>query len=133
MGQAQAEITIERSPEDVWVVVSDFGGLDTWMPGIDECTLEGDDRKLKAMNMDLVERLVRRDDNARTISYSLQPGAVPIERHMATITVRDDAAGSHVTWAVEVEPDTMVDLFKGMYEQSLGALKAHVEGSAASG
>jgi len=34
---------IERSPEDVWKVVSDAGAIAIWFPGIDRVA-DGDDR-----------------------------------------------------------------------------------------
>jgi hypothetical protein len=35
--------------------------------------------------------------------------------------------GAHVTYTVDVAPDAMLDLFTGIYQKSLEALKAHVE------
>ena len=40
----------------------------------------------------------------------------------------DTGSGSHVTWVVESTPDEMADLMQGVYQGSLEALKAHVEG-----
>src|SRR5438105_1523960 len=40
MGKGQHELAINRSADDVWKVVSDFGGLAAWMPGIESCELE---------------------------------------------------------------------------------------------
>ena len=53
---------------------------------------------------------------------------VPVETHEATITVTGTGSGSHVTWVVESTPDEMADLMQGVYQGSLEALKAHVEG-----
>jgi len=49
MGSATNEIDIDRPADDVWKVVRDFGGLAAWMPGIDSCRVEGDDRILEMM------------------------------------------------------------------------------------
>lgn len=130
MGQAQASIDIERDPDAVWAVVGDFGGLG-WMPGIDSCTVAGEDRTLAMMGMEIVERLLGRDEAARSITYGIVGGSLPVDKHVATITVNPAGAGSHVTWDVEVAPDTLTDIMQQTYQGALGALKERLEGGGA--
>ena len=127
MGQARAEIEIGRPAGDVWGVVGDFGGIAGWMPGVESCTIDGDDRILAMMGMEITERLERRDDDDRVLVYRIV-GGVPVENHKATITVVPDGAGSLVTWDVEVGPDEMTDMMHQVYQQSLQALKDHLSG-----
>jgi carbon monoxide dehydrogenase subunit G len=122
------EIDIARSADDVWKVAGDFGGLAGWMPGIETCTVDGDVRTVAMNGMEIGERLVSRDDAGRTYAYSIVSGPAPVDHHEATITVTPAGSGSHVTWAVDVEPETMLPLFTQIYGQSLDALKAHCEG-----
>jgi carbon monoxide dehydrogenase subunit G len=126
VGQAHAAVDIDRPAEDVWDIVGNFGEIGSWMPGIESCRLEGDDRILAMMGMEITEHLVSRDDTARALTYSITDG-VPIDSHQATITVTPDGAGSHVTWDVDSTPDLMAELMGGLYQQALDALKAHVE------
>ena len=44
MAKGTVETSIDRSADDVWKVVRDFGGLADYMPGIDKCTVDGDVR-----------------------------------------------------------------------------------------
>jgi carbon monoxide dehydrogenase subunit G len=127
MGQGKVEIDIAGSPADVWALVGDFGGIAGWMPGMESCRLEGDNRILDAMGMTITEKLVSKDDGAMAITYSIIDG-VPVDSHEATITVSAAGEGSHVTWEVAATPDEMSDLMIGVYQGSLDALKAHVEG-----
>jgi mxaD protein len=127
VGKARAEIDIDKPADAVWAVVGDFGGIGDWMPGIESCVVDGDDRILKMMGMEIIERLERRDDDAREIIYGIV-GGVPVGNHKATITVVPDGDGSHVTWDVEVEPDDMTEMMHGVYQQSLQALKDHLGG-----
>ena len=46
MGEARAEITINRSADDVWATVGNFGDV-TWMPGVETSELDGDDRVVR--------------------------------------------------------------------------------------
>jgi carbon monoxide dehydrogenase subunit G len=127
VGKARAEITIDKTPDAVWDVVGDFGGIGGWMPGIESCTVDGDDRLLKMMGMEITERLLSRDDDSRAIVYGIV-GGVPVAHHEATITVVPEGGQSRVTWDVEVEPDDMTEMMQGVYQQSLQALKDHLGG-----
>jgi carbon monoxide dehydrogenase subunit G len=127
VGKGHAEITINKPADAVWAVAGDFGGIGDWMPGIESCVVDGDDRILKMMGMEITERLERRDDEAREIIYGIV-GGVPVGNHKATITVIPEGDDSLVTWDVEVEPDDMTEMMQGIYQQSLQALKDHLGG-----
>ena len=127
MAEAQSEIEIDRTPDEVWAVVGDFGGIG-FMPGIESVEVDGDVRTVGTMGIEVVEKLVSRDDATRTIAYSIIGGPVPVENHKATISVEPAGDGSHVTWAVEADDADSLSLFSSVYEASLGALKAHLEG-----
>ena len=127
MAERTAEIDVDGTPEDVWALVGDFGGIAGWMPGMESCRVEGDDRILETMGMTITEKLLARDDATKAITYSIVDG-VPVESHQATITVTAAGSGSHVSWVVDAAPDEMADLMQGVYLSSLEAVKAHVEG-----
>jgi carbon monoxide dehydrogenase subunit G len=127
VGKGHAEITINKPADAVWAVAGDFGGIGDWMPGIESCVVDGDDRILKMMGMEITERLQGRDDDTREIIYGIV-GGVPVGSHKATITVVPEGNDSLVTWDVEVEPDDMTEMMQGIYQQSLQALKDHLGG-----
>ena len=126
MATGQASIDIDRPADAVWAVVGDFGGIGGWMPGIDACRVEGDRRILDTMGMTITEALVKKDDTARALTYTIVDGA-PVERHQAVITVTPRGDSSHVTWDVDAEPDAMAEVMTTVYQGSLDALKAHAE------
>lgn len=121
-----AEIEIDVAPADAWAVVGDFGGIG-WMPGIDSVTVDGDVRTIAMMGMEIKEKLVARDDAARSITYSIIDGPVPVESHEATVAVHESGDTSRVTWEVSVAPEGAA-MFKDIYQQSLEALKGRLEG-----
>jgi carbon monoxide dehydrogenase subunit G len=127
MAEGKAEITIDRTPDEVWAVVGRFDGLEEWMPGIDSCEMDGDVRKLASNGMELQEKLMGRDEDAKTISYSLIKGPVPIEHHLATVSVEPDGEGSKLTWAYEVKPDEMLAAFAPIYDGSVQTVKQQLE------
>jgi carbon monoxide dehydrogenase subunit G len=128
MGSATNEIDINRPADDVWKVVRDFGGLAEWMPGIESCRVEGDDRILETMGMELVETLRRCDDDARTLVYGITKSPMGIEHHEATIAVTPTGdSTSHVTYSVDVTPDSMTEVMSGAYAGALTTLKSRLE------
>ena len=127
MATEAPEIHIDRSPEDVWALVGEFGDL-SYMPGVESVTLDGDIRTVNTMGMEIQEQLVAKDDDDRTMTYAIVGGPVPMESHQATISAHPDGEGCRLVWEVTVVPDDAVGLFSGIYDGSLKAIKAHLEG-----
>jgi hypothetical protein len=97
------EIAMDRSADEVWAAIRDFGDL-WWYEGVATCRSEGTERFVTTdQGHTLVERLLDLDDARRCVSYAVidLQGAPPIElpdgrridpsdmagRHEATITV----------------------------------------------
>lgn len=129
MAQGEARIDIQQPAEAVWQVVRDFGGIAAWMPGIDSCTVAGDDRTLSLMGIEIVEHDYGEDDASRTATYGIVGGGLTVDRHRATITVQERGNDAcHVRWAFEVEPESLVPLMAQTYQSALDALAKHVAG-----
>jgi carbon monoxide dehydrogenase subunit G len=129
MASGSTETDIAREPAAVWEIVREFGGLDRWMPGIDACEVEGDDRVLATMGISIRERLVTRDDDKHVLTYSIVESPLNLEHHEATIRVDEAGGGSHVTYDVSVVPDHLLDMLVQTYGQALAALKTKAEES----
>ncbi len=121
MAAGEVDVTVAAAPDAAWDIVGDFGGLADFFPGIESFRLEGDDRIIGMFGMEIRERLLSRDEDTRTICYSVIEG-VPIDSHKATITVEPDGEGSKVTWAYEVTPDEMAPIFGDTYKAALAQL-----------
>src|SRR3546814_11981901 len=87
MADGKFEVHIDRTPDDVWAAIGDFGGIASWMPGIESFTVEDDVRTLQTMGMELQEKLIGPDDATRTTAYSLLKGPMHIEHNHAPIAV----------------------------------------------
>ena len=128
MADGKAEVSIDRSPDEVWKLLREFGGLADWMPGIEACSVDGDVRTLQTMGIEIKEQLRSLDDDERRIAYSVVESPMGnLESHLATISVDPEGNGSHVTWAVEVVPDELLALFLPVYEGSVVELKKQLE------
>jgi carbon monoxide dehydrogenase subunit G len=126
MGEARAEITIDRPVDEVWAVLGNFGEL-AWMPGIETCELDGDDRILGMFGMRIVERQLERDEEGHSFTYGIVEGDMKPEVHRATVTVMPAGNRSFVTWDVETD-DAMLEVMQGAYVGALAALKEQLEG-----
>ena len=116
-------MTIAATPDEVWAKVGDFAGVGVLFPAIESFRLEGDDRIIGMFGMEIRERLLARDEEGRTLTYSVVAG-VPIESHTATISVQPDGDGSLVIWAYDVKPDEMAAVFGDTYKSALAAVEA---------
>ena len=117
MAEGKAEAKSAAPPDEVWAVVGEFHGLDTWMPGIDKSEPDGDVRKLQTMGMEIHEQLQSRDDSARQISYSIVKAPMLLEHHLATITVLEDGDGCILVWEYDVRPDEIAAAMGPVYDK----------------
>ena len=125
MAEGSVDATVAAAPDEVWKKLGDFGGIADFFPGIESFRLEGDgeERVIGMFGMEIRERLLSRDDDTRTISYSVVDG-VPIDSHTATISVEPDGEGSKVTWSYNVTPDEMAPIFGDTYKAALAAIES---------
>jgi hypothetical protein len=129
MGEARAGVTIDRPADDVWAVVGDFTDV-SWLPGADGCRFVDErDRVVSMAAMEFTERLLRRDDVARALTYSVVAGSLELDHHEATITVKPEGRSSLVTWDVTTD-DNVVGALRDGYQRVLDALKSTLEARA---
>ena len=144
MGTARASVRINRSADDVWARIGDFGDP-SWFPGLESWTLEGDQRTtaIAGMNLKHVERLVHRDEARRTYTYettgyigdtlvTLEGGQVydlnsMVGRHSATITVIPEGESSSTVIYDVTMDDDHVESQSARYQAVLERLKVQME------
>jgi carbon monoxide dehydrogenase subunit G len=123
------DIIIARTPDEVWAVLGQFGGLETWMSAVESCVVDGTHRTVGiAGGMTAEEDEVSRDDAARTYSYTVDGSAMGVTTWLATVSVVAEGAGSKATWALEMEPGDLAETIGGVYAGALDQLKDHLEG-----
>jgi Polyketide cyclase / dehydrase and lipid transport len=113
-------------PESAWQLVGDFAGIGKVFDGVDDVVAVDELRTFNLMGMRITERLISRDDAARTITYSIIDG-VPIESHQATIRVDAHESGCEIVWSVTSDPEAAQPLFADAYRGALVALHAKLD------
>jgi len=146
MGRSTAEVTIERSADEVWAAIRDYGDP-RWRGGIDSCVREGDVRVVHTSGVVVEETELHRDEAARTFSYGVtgMTGATTFDlgdgrvvdlstmvgHHRATMTVvplGDEAA--RVVYDLELDEghDQTLAASSRQYQAVIERLKACLEG-----
>lgn len=108
-------------PSAAWDLIGDFEGIERLFPAVTDVTIDGDVRTFSMMGMRISERLVRRDDATRTLTYAIVDG-VPIEAHEATMTVEPSDGGCTISWSVTTTPEDAQPLFSDTYGRALQSL-----------
>jgi Polyketide cyclase / dehydrase and lipid transport len=128
MGDVEHQVRIARTPDEVWAVMGDFWGLADWFPGIESCEKAGDDvRTIHMGALAISERLLERDEDARSFAYTIDESPMPLEFHRAEWSVVADGDGSLLTVKAEVRPDDAVAIFDPVYQQAAEGLRNHLE------
>lgn len=127
---------VSVSADAAWAAVGDFCAIATWHPAVAMCELSTNGgttyRKLTLQNgATLLEKLVARDDAARSYSYTIEAGPLPISGYASTIKVAADGSGAILDWvgtfAANGVPDTeAVTIIAGIYEAGLDSLAARL-------
>jgi hypothetical protein len=100
-------IKIDASPDVVWAVAGDFGGIQRWSPGVESSRLilrslneTGAIRLLRRKNgTQVTEKLLDYDPANRRMAYTYVDGAVGASDYYSVLTVKDAGGGtSLVEW-----------------------------------
>lgn len=131
MPKVSMKTDLAASADEVWKMIGGFNALPDWHPSVEtsELTEEGQTRTLAlAGGGHLVEKLVSVDDGARTYSYSIESGVLPVANYQAEITVREGEQGCEVEWSSDFEalgtPDNdAVKAIQGVYQAGFDNLR----------
>lgn len=116
------------TPDEVWALVTDFGGLADWFPGVDACTIDGGVRTVTTMGMDIEEKQITNDGELRRLQYSIVGGPMVPAHHLATIDVLDDGDGALIVYSCDVAPDELAEVFDGVYASAAQGIADHFNG-----
>lgn len=122
---------IDASPDDVWTIVADAGGIADWAPGIEPGAVEWDEaaatRTIDMGGMKIVEAVVTSDAELRRFQYKITEAPMPFGYHLATIDVFPDGDGTLLVYSCEIEPDEGKAMFDPVAAATVNGIKAHAE------
>ncbi|NQZ53666.1 MAG: SRPBCC family protein [Piscirickettsiaceae bacterium] len=116
--QVIEKITINATPDKVWAMVNDFGGLHNWHPAITSTELTSDTTRVLTLasegNPTINETLISSDDEKMMLVYKITGMSVvktitfnskdtpyytlPVSTYKAWLTVKAVEGGTEVQW-----------------------------------
>lgn len=132
MANVEVQEHVNATAAAVWELVRDFGDVSRWSAGITSCELDGEGvgavRTIKLGGMVIRERLEAFDEAARSFSYSIVDGPLPLAGYLSTFVVADAEGGAQITWSSGFEPAGMAEadataLVEGIYRQGIAGIR----------
>ena len=127
----------------VWAVLRDFNSHDQWHTAVDQSRIEGQDRSdqvgcvrsftLKDGNR-IREQLLALDDREHKSTYCIVEATVPLQRYVATVTLKPVTDGNRTFWHWEssfrtppgMERELRDLVATGVYEAGFANLRQHL-------
>ena len=138
---------IDAPIERVWAVLRDFNSHDQWHAVVDQSRIEGHDRSdqvgcvrsftLKDGNR-IREQLLTLDDNEHKSTYCIVEATLPLQRYVATVTLKPVTDGNRTFWHWEssfatppgMERELRDMVASGVYEAGFANLRQHLAAGA---
>lgn len=116
--QVKEKITINASPDKVWAMVKDFGGLHNWHPAVASTEMKGATTRVLTLGSEgsptITEELISTDDEKMMMVYKITDMSVvktitfnskdtpyftlPVATYKSWLTVKAAGGGSEVQW-----------------------------------
>ena len=108
MTTLRTHLTIKRSVDDIWSVVSDAAAIATGFPMVQTSTCGGAQRYCQLTGgIPIFEQIVTNDPELRRFQYRIDGGGVPDTSHLGTTDVLDVDGSTVVVSSSEVNPDSL--------------------------
>lgn len=122
----------KASPAEAWKKVGEFCAISSWHPAVAKCELSKDgDETYRTLTLgdggQIFEKLVSRDDDKMTYTYTIEKGPLPVKAYTSTISVTEAGDGSTIGWTGTFEAEGASDedatkVVTGIYEAGLDEL-----------
>ena len=134
MAEVHVAGELGASVDEVWKLVSDFGGfLEAMGVPVELSGPEGigQERKIALGPDPTVERLEELDNDAHRLVYSIQSGPLPVSNYRSTMQLSAiDEARTKLDWSSTFDPaegfaeDDAVKVVRGIYNGGIAGLQA---------
>ena len=117
--------TFEVSADVVWSVIGRVDRVD-WVPGVEQCVLDGDVRTLDLPGAgEIQERILLCDAKAYELTYQCIQSPIPLEHHEARMRLLVlPEGGCELVWEADILP---VAFERFLQESMAGALTQLIE------
>jgi hypothetical protein len=138
MPHAEVSLPIKAPADELWKIVSSFGGIADWHPALERVDSEGEQpgahRTAHTMGgMRQIECLLECKPEERRYRYEINASPLPVRNYVAEIKVDDTGDGtSRVTWYADFEAPgkqlaEVTHTVEDFYRAGLRSLKERLE------
>ncbi len=135
MANVSMKSIINAPAKEVWATISDFNGLPNYIEAVVESRLEGEGvGSVRTFSLAdgtvIIEKLLRIDNEARSLTYSILESALPMDDYMATMDLTGAGDSScqlhwHSTFGFKKDSseEQAVKTVEGVYSLGFAGLK----------
>lgn len=121
-GSVRHDVRIGCPADEIWAMVGDPARLGEWFPGIESCTVDGDQRVIVTRSgLPMPEQLLTVDATLRRFQYRITSPLV--KEHLGTIDVHDLENGTAlVVYSTDADPAALALVIGGASRAALAHL-----------
>ena len=109
----EIEHEFSATPEALWDILGTPDRVD-WVPGVESCSFDGEVRSLVLPGAGAIkERILKHDDETRTLEYSCIESPGGLESHHARVQVMASEVGCRLVWQTSVIPVSIEPFIEG--------------------
>jgi hypothetical protein len=134
MAKVDMSLTLNAPAQAVWDLIGGFNALSRWHPAVAKSEeVEDGGKTLRRLQLagggTIIEALERRDDRARSYSYTIVSGPLPVSGYRSELSVGESGPQRcTVHWSSNFEPAgapeaDAVKAIRGVYQAGFDALK----------
>jgi|TARA_A100001388_G_C28772054_1_gene504549 hypothetical protein len=127
MVKIKIEKQIKCTVDSLWELFSDVTRSD-WVPFANKILYEDGVRTFIMEGVgEIKEKIIEINHSEKSLTYKVVQSPVPLDHHLAKVTILEDKNFSKLIWVSEIKPDKFEKLIKDGMESSIEMIQKILE------
>lgn len=127
MVKIKIEKQIKCTVDSIWELFSDVTRSD-WVPFANKILYEDGVRTFVMEGVgEIKEKIIEINHSEKSLTYKVVQSPVPLDHHLAKVTILEDKNFSKLIWVSEIKPDKFEKLIKDGMESSIEMIQKILE------
>ena len=127
MVKIKIEKQIKCTVDSLWELFSDVTRSD-WVPFANKILYEDSVRTFIMEGVgEIKEKIIEINHSEKSLTYKVVQSPVPLDHHLAKVTILEDKNFSKLIWVSEIKPDKFEKLIKDGMESSIEMIQKILE------
>ena len=127
MVKIKIEKQIKCTVDSLWELFSDVTRSD-WVPFANKILYEDGVRTFIMEGVgEIKEKIIEINHSEKSLTYKVVQSPVPLDHHLAKVTILEDKNFSKLIWVSEIKPDKVEKLIKDGMESSIEMIQKILE------